>query len=67
MKTHSSMRRCDDCGGRTSQPVLYYQTAELGVVVADGEQVCRECLVKRVELADRQLELFELDAMEAAC
>lgn len=55
---HSSMRRCDDCGGRTSQPVLYFETAELGVVVADGEAVCRACLENRKELAARQLELF---------
>ena len=56
---HSSMRQCVDCGRRTSQPVLYFETAELGVVVADGEAVCRECLEKRTELAARQIDLFE--------
>jgi hypothetical protein len=53
------MRQCVDCGQRTSQPVLYFETAELGVVVTDGEAVCRECLEKRKELAARQIDLFE--------
>ncbi len=57
--THGFQRRCDDCGRRVASPVEFFRRDDLGVVVGDGETVCRDCLGKRIVLAERQVELFE--------